>query len=114
MNDRYILHINENKYSKNIAIVKEPGYALCKLSIEHDDLKTGYVSGLSVFNEMRKQGLATNILSYTENLAKQLGVTNLKLWVDSTSWVRNWYIKLGYEFTGITEENFELLNKKIL
>lgn len=55
-----------------------------------------YLSNLFVDPEYRRRGLARLILNRVQQFAKDNGFSDLFLWVEEDSWIKDWYIRNGF------------------
>lgn len=78
-------------------VFSEDGFVSCRLCIWIDNPKEAVISDLYVLNGLRKHGYATSILDYCRKLAKQLKCDTISLRSDHDDWVRQWYMRLGFE-----------------
>ena len=76
----------------------------------YDDDTIIYLSNLYVDTNMRNKGIGTRLVSMCENIAENLGINKIILFVEKNSWMQKWYNRLGYKKLKIFSENPPLEN----
>lgn len=61
-----------------------------------DDDETVYISNLKVDKKSRKKGVGTDLMNMAENTAFDLGANTIYIWARKSSWMHDWYERLGY------------------
>lgn len=78
-------------------IFSDDGCISCRLYIYNDTQNEAVISDLYVNASLRKQGGATAILNWCFEFAKFRKCDTVSLRSDHDDWVRQWYIRLGFE-----------------
>lgn len=78
-------------------IFSEDGLVSCRLCVWKDKPHEAVVSDLYVLEGVRRHGYATAILDYCRKFAKQMKCNTISLRSDHDDWVRQWYMRLGFE-----------------
>lgn len=107
-----IRHENVWQWGKTITLVGDDGKAIVKMSFENDDPGVCFISDLSVVPDVRRQGLATQLMRVCERICSDMGIFRLDLDSVLVDWVQDFYKKLGY--VRIREENGLLHMYKLL
>ncbi len=92
--------INSYKNGTNFFIAETDGKTAGYIGI-NTVIDEGYITNIAVFPEFRKKGVASALLSYTENFAKEkeLSFITLEVRVSNTAAI-NLYIKSGFQNEG--------------
>ena len=85
-----------DEWSPYICILEKEGRAMCSTYWYEDEPLLIYLSDLSVSESARKLGLGTQLQKIHEDIAKQIGATTSCLHVGKTTWMHEWYQRLGY------------------
>ena len=78
-------------------VFSDDGRVSCRLSFYNDTPQDAVISDLYVHESIRKQGGATSILNWCFECAKDWGCNSISLRSDNDDWVRQWYMRLGFE-----------------
>lgn len=81
-----------------ILIFDDKDNASVILDVDKDDL-SAIIWSLFVDESCRKQGIATKLIQFAENIAKSRGCKQISLkWNENMSidWSKSWYERLGY------------------
>ena len=82
---------------KVLFFFSDDGRVSCRLSFYNDTPQEAVISDLYVHESIRKQGGATSILNWCFECAKDWGCNSISLRSDHDDWVRQWYMRLGFE-----------------
>lgn len=82
---------------KVLFVFSDDGRVSCRLSFYNDTPQEAFISDLYVHESIRKQGGATSILNWCYECAKDYGCNSISLQSDNDDWVRQWYMRLGFE-----------------
>lgn len=94
-------YIQEWEGYKRIIIVADEGSCFIDINdsipIEYNDKVR--IWGLNICPQYRHKGYGKQLLSYAENLLKQLGepIVSIEWTIHSPKWVLSWYQNSGYE-----------------
>lgn len=83
---------------KRIFVFDDKNNASAILDVEKEE-SSGFIWSLFVDESCRKQGIATKLIKYAENIAKRRGCKQISLkWNEGLSidWSKSWYERLGY------------------
>lgn len=69
-----------------------------------------YLSSVFVEERSRKHGYGSKILKAAEEVAKTLGISKIRLKVETNSWMEEWYKRNGYEYL-TSEGKYDWLEK---
>lgn len=78
-------------------VFSEDGLVSCRLCVWKDNPNEAVISDLYVVEVVRKHGYATAILGYCRKFARQLKCDTISLRSDHDDWIRQWYMRLGFE-----------------
>ena len=97
-----IIHHNEWGNFTDEVIILEHGLAICHLQFPgngetEEHRKRAWLHTLSVVPEVRRQGLASRLVSICKQRTAEQGRNILSLWVKPGSWQEQWYIRLGFK-----------------
>lgn len=94
-----IIHHNEEYWGTAETIVLAGGAGVCKLSFYNDEPTAAWLYNISVIPEKREQGIGQALLNEAfERAAKERPYLYLN--VAPGSWVKDWYIRNGFEVLG--------------
>jgi ribosomal protein S18 acetylase RimI-like enzyme len=114
-NTRYMFHINIDTLFSSIYIMENTGKALSRMYWYHDDKTTIYLDTLSVDENIRQQGIGTNLQKIREDIGIILGADTSCLFVKKDTWMHQWYKRRGYiDFKPYDDDDTYLWMKKIL
>lgn len=85
---------SEDKYGFNLFCHVQ--YGFCRLTIPRVCQGVIFLSTLNVDIAHRRQGIASRLLSEAETAAKMRGFRVISLQVESNSWMKEWYERIGY------------------
>ena len=86
-------------------------FGLCRLTFI-DGINAAFLSTLAVDNMHRKQGIATLLVQKAEQCARERQRGAISLQVERYTWMRDWYLRLGYvEVAEGYEQNHVLMTK---
>ena len=80
-----------------IAVMSQDNMASCRIYIYPDDPHVAIISDLYVNEAVRGQGRATELLNYCAEVVKPLKCREIHLRSDTDDWVRQWYLRKGFE-----------------
>lgn len=116
----YICHIIENDPQTSVVIMHKDGISVVRVSTETIDgepSEGAFIDMLNVIPALRRAGCGTVILMKAEQIAKKVFKCNrISLWIDSNSWMKGWYQRMGYETveSSVNEESrFEMMRKDL-
>lgn len=69
----------------------------CRVYYYSDSPNIGYISSLGVADAYRRQGVGNNLIKKAQSALREQGCTCALLQVDKSSWMREWYIHLGFK-----------------
>ena len=108
-----ITHVQDWKYYKSYYLMESKGLAMVRITRDVSEFE---ISDLYVNENYREQGMGTAILNAAINLCKELSPHN-KIFIttnkDSSPFVDEWYMKLGFKFHHL-ESPINLLHDKDL
>ena len=82
---------------KTITIIAETETASCRIHIYDEEPNMAVISDLYVAQGERGKGIATKLIHYCIHHAKAQGCTAVSLRSDNDDFVRQWYMRLGFE-----------------
>jgi GNAT superfamily N-acetyltransferase len=94
---------------KAITIIADNETASCRIHIYDDEPKMAVISDLYVAQGERGKGIASKLIQYCIDHAKAQDCTAVSLRSDNDDFVRQWYMRLGFEI----ESSQVWLRKKI-
>lgn len=97
---RYIEHTVKGKDFITIHHMRNDGKAFCSLTFFDDDKTYGVLESLSVHESVRNKGVATKLMELCENTCRKRGCKQSWLYVDKSTWMREWYKRRGYAYGG--------------
>ena len=80
-----------------ITIIAENETASCRIHIYDEEPNMAVISDLYVAQGERGKGIATKLIHYCIHHAKAQGCTAVSLRSDNDDFVRQWYMRLGFE-----------------
>ena len=96
--DNFIIHTTQESWGFTVMIMEKRGIAFCRLYCYNDDSTTAYLDMLDVDVKYRRQGLGTKLQKMREEIAINLKCKNTCLWVESETWMIDWYKRRGYSY----------------
>lgn len=108
----YVMHHDKWNWGETVRLVTTDGCGLAWMSFGNGSPGVCYISGLSVVEEMRRQGIATNLMRECENYCRQRGIFRIDLNSRLEGWLIDFYKGLG--FTQLYEEDGEMKMYKML
>lgn len=108
----YVVHQDVWNWGETVKLVTPDGCGLISMSFSNGSPGVCYISGLSVVPEMRRQGIATNLMRACENYCKQRGIFRIDLNSRKEGWLIDFYGSLGY--AQLFEEDGEMKMYKML
>ena len=107
---KIIKHRNKWNWGSSVVCVTNDGYGIATVSFvneyEFDEdtqkfmpTKEAVISGISVYNKVRKQGYGNMLLAECEKEAAKKGFDKVYLYSDPGSFAFDWYERHGYETT---------------
>lgn len=82
---------------KAITIISDNETASCRIHIYDEEPNMAVISDLYVAQGERGKGIATKLIHYCIHHAKAQGCTAVSLRSDNDDFVRQWYMRLGFE-----------------
>lgn len=102
---------NEWKWGATIKLICN-GCGVCTLEYKNGT-DWGYIYGLTVHQNYRKQGIATALMNRVEELVKKKGYHKIRLDVEKDRLFQyEWYKRLGYE-TWAEDDELYFMEKEI-
>ena len=108
----YVVHQDVWGWGETVKLVTPDGFGLVSMSFSNGSPGVCYISGLSVVPEVRRQGIATNLMRACENYCKQRGIFRIDLNSRKEGWLIDFYGSLGY--AQLFEEDGEMKMYKML
>ena len=108
----FVMHQEKWNWGETVQFVTPNGCGLAKMSFGNGSPGICYIAGLSVVPEMRRQGIATNLMRECEVYCKQRGIFRIDLNARLEGWLIDFYKGLGY--TQLFEEDGEMKMYKML
>lgn len=96
VNNHFICHVNNSDWGSSVLVMERKGKAFARTYWYNDDAGTIYFDWLSVDENERKNGIATELLNAHIEVAKKFKVESF-LNVQKDSWMHEWYKRKGYE-----------------
>ena len=116
----HICHMIEDDPQTSVVVMHVTGNSTVRVSTETIDgepSEGAFIDMLNVIPALRRAGCGTVILMKAEQIAKKVFKCNrISLWVDSGSWMKRWYQRMGYETieSSVNEESrFEMMRKDL-
>lgn len=116
----HICHISDDGTIKSVVVMHVTGNSIMRVSTEKiDGVETegAFIDMLNVMPEHRRLNHGTYLLMKAEQIANDVFKCNrISLWVDSGSWMKGWYQRMGYETleSSVNEESrFEIMRKDL-
>lgn len=88
-------YIVEKNWGDKILVITRNSFVT--LSWEDDAKKHAFISGLYVAEKNRQKGIATILMTTMENMAKELGSSDVSLFADKNTIWYEWYKRRGYK-----------------
>ena len=99
---KFVKHKNKWTWGESTIIIKNDGTGTITVQFFNDETDLAYITGLSVYSGARNKGLGKALLYEAEKIAKEReGIKRIKICCDKSTFVYNWYVREGYEDTGI-------------
>lgn len=89
--------VNYENYQDKLLIFLENEISKVALYTYKDDPQVLYIANLSVDANMRNKGIGTQLLSIAEDIADQINIKTIILFVEKNTWMQKWYNRLGYK-----------------
>lgn len=89
--------VNYNTSQDKVLIYLENEISKTVLYIYKDDPQVLYIANLFVDVNMRDKGIGSQLLSLIEDIADQMNIKKLVLFVEKNTWMQKWYNRLGYK-----------------
>lgn len=102
--------VNYNTSQDKVLIYLENEISKIVLYTYKDNPEILYIANLSVDANMRNKGIGTQLLSIAEDIADQINIKTIILFVEKNTWMQKWYNRLGYKKLKIFSENPPLEN----
>lgn len=114
MGNNYAIHYRIESFGKSIMIMGKDGLSYFRIYWYSDDEKSIYLEGLSV--TVQRSGIGTHLLECAEKIATSLDASTIYLWVAKETWMQDWYVRKGYEYSSEYEEepNAIWMKKKLI
>lgn len=115
----HICHMIKDDPQTSVVIMHVSGNSMVRVSTETLDgvQSEGAYIELDVMVDDTSSECRTIALKYAEQIAKEVFKCNrISLWVDSGSWMKRWYQRMGYETlqSSVNEESrFEMMRKDL-
>jgi GNAT superfamily N-acetyltransferase len=95
--DKFIYHSSDSDWGWSVMVMEKSGKAFARTYYLNETNNTIYFDWLSVDDEYRKKGLATELLNQHIKTAEYFNLESM-LWVDRNSWKEEWYKRKGYVY----------------
>jgi N-acetylglutamate synthase-like GNAT family acetyltransferase len=92
----YIFHISHEYWGFSVFIMQKDGKSYGRVYQYDNDKSAICLEGLNVNPDCRNLGLGTELQEIRENIGREIGATESYLWVDTDSWMYEWYKRRGY------------------
>lgn len=99
----FISHHSIESWGNIIYLMERDGRAFAKIYWFNDE-DAVYLSDLNVDINVRRQGIGTKLQKIREDIGKQIGATEARLWVKIDTWMHDWYLRRGYTDFEINEK----------
>ena len=108
--EKYFVFASGWWWGRSIVLVCKDGSCTIELQFEYDMPNSVYLKGLQVNEPFRRQGIATGLLAYCEELARQDGRKFITLSVEyDNEWLLEFYKRIGYSVLNRSEHIFEMI-----
>lgn len=108
--EKYYVHTNTWWWGISYSIARKDGVGLIEIQFDNDLPETAYVKGLSVMKCNRKQGVGSEMLSLCEDVARQKGMSFLRISVEkNNNMIFEWYKRKGFHVLCVDEHVFEMI-----
>ena len=97
----FVVHKNIWTWGNSNIVITSDGTGTCTVQFFEDEPEIAYITGLSVHESVRKQGIGKQLLHECEKIAKENKKKILKIHCDKNTFVYDWYIREGFTDTGI-------------
>lgn len=91
-----VIHDNTTHWCRHFDFVVCNGHGIVGLQINNDDPEIGFVHGLHVTPDYRRQGIAGHLMDIAEEKAKEIGLPRVGLVAALIDFVVAFYEKRGY------------------
>lgn len=108
----FLCHINSTIDELNIIIMSRYGEGMCRMYLKKEDNLFTFCD-LSVMDDYRQQGIGTSLLQTSLHISRLYGIDYVELKVLSESWMKNWYLKMGFNYF-VKEDEYDWLIQKVL
>lgn len=95
-----VIHANEWKWGRSFDIISNDGHATVSVSVTKEEPEQAYISGLSVHESSRREGLGKKMMDFAIDVARQNTCKYAYLLTDKDSFVFEWYKRLGFKYYG--------------
>lgn len=116
----HICHMIEDDPQTSVVVMHVTGNSMVRVSTETIDgepSEGAFIDMLNVIPALRREGCGSWLLQKAESIARDAFKCNrVSLWVDSGSWMKRWYQRMGYETlqSSVNEESrFEMMRKDL-
>lgn len=106
---KYIQDVNEQTIINYIVL--NAGVVRC--DIETQTPNVCFLSNLTVDKESRNNGIGTKLIQEAEKYARYMNCNTISLLVLHNSWMKDWYVRLGYVPNIMWDNEHVLMNKNI-
>lgn len=93
----FVVHFSSVNWGDEILIMQKDGKAFARAYWYKDDSSTIYLDFLKVDEDIRKQGIGTELQIIREDIGILLNCIYSCLWVKKDSWMYEWYKRRGYK-----------------
>jgi GNAT superfamily N-acetyltransferase len=114
--DSFIYHITNESWGFEVLIMGKTGNSFARAYWYHDDKDSVYLNWLTVSQESRKQGIATELQKIREEIGRKIGAKCAYLQAENQSWMQSWYLRRGYliaDDNQPNEDNLVWMRKEI-
>ena len=109
-----IYHRNETYYGRTNTILLEDATAYVMVTMFNNSSGVAVIHDLVVLKERRGEGLGKEMLNEACEEARRMGAEYIRLSVEPSSWLEEWYKRHGFENAGTIEQDgltFNVLEK---
>lgn len=98
----FVVHKNIWTWGESNIIISDDAFGTVTVQFFNDEPNSAYITSLSVYSNARNKGLGKLLLHEAEKMAKERpGIDEITICCDKNSFVYDWYIREGYDDTGI-------------
>lgn len=107
-----ITHTNKWIWGTTQQIITHNGIATVRIEYIDNYSDTASIGGLSVLEEHRKKGYATELMKIAEDEIRKMQKKTIYLSLEKEEWLYNFYVKLGYVLYD-EDEDYKYMSKEL-